>query len=361
MPQVNSNKYGGFFDLPIKEDKLKEITTTIEANPNFWSDPDAAAPILKQKKTLEDAIETAGLLSSQKDDLSAAIELATEGEEDYQIEASSILEDFENRLKELETQSLLGGEADTADAIITINAGAGGTESCDWAGMLYRMYLRYCERKGFKTEIFDMLDGDEAGIKSVSFGAEGPFAFGLLKAESGVHRLVRISPFDSNARRHTSFASVFVSPVIDDSFQVEVVDSDLKIDTYRASGAGGQHVNRTDSAVRITHNPSGIVVQCQSQRSQHQNKAQCMVMLKSRLYEAEMERRRAEQQTIESGKSDIGWGSQIRSYVLHPYKLVKDHRTNFESYSPDDVLDGGLDSFIDEWLISTTQANKNEA
>lgn len=239
------------------------------------------------------------------------------------------------------------------DAVLTINAGAGGTESCDWASMLMRMYLRFAERMNWRTEIFDLQDGDEAGVKSVTLEVSGEFAFGLLKAESGVHRLVRISPFDSNARRHTSFASIFVSPVVDDQIEIEIADSDLKIDTFRASGAGGQHVNRTDSAVRMTHIPSGIVVQCQTQRSQHQNRDQCLKLLRSKLYEKELEERRKEQELVEGSKSDIAWGSQIRSYVLHPYKMVKDHRTNFESHSPDDVLDGNIENFINQFLVET--------
>jgi peptide chain release factor 2 len=263
---------------------------------------------------------------------------------------------LEEELIALEIQSLLGEELDKNDAVVTINAGAGGTESCDWASMLYRMYLRFCERSGWETEIFDYQEGDEAGIKSVTFGVTGEYAFGMLKAESGVHRLVRISPFDSNARRHTSFASLFMSPVIDDDIEIEINEKDLRIDTYRASGAGGQHVNRTDSAVRITHIPSGVVVQCQTQRSQHQNRDQAMKLLRGRLYERELEKRRQKQQELEDSKSDNSFGSQIRSYVLHPYKMVKDHRTNYEHRNPDEVLDGGLNEFIYEYLVRRTGA-----
>lgn len=261
-----------------------------------------------------------------------------------------MLAELDSELAALEVQSLLGGELDGHDAVLTINAGAGGTESCDWASMLYRMYLRYAEKQGWEVEIFDLQDGDEAGIKNVTLGVSGEYAYGFLKAESGVHRLVRISPFDSSARRHTSFASVYVSAVIDDDIDIEVQDKDLRIDTYRASGAGGQHVNKTDSAVRMTHIPTGTVVQCQNQRSQHQNRDQAMKLLKSRLYELELEQRRQKAQELEDDKSEIGWGSQIRSYVLHPYKMVKDHRTNFEHHSPDAVLDGRLDEFISEYL-----------
>jgi peptide chain release factor 2 len=286
------------------------------------------------------------------EDFETAIEFVSDGETDYVNEASNMLVKLEKELKDLEVQSLLGGETDQCDALITINAGAGGTESCDWASMLHRMYLMYCEGKGWETEIYDILDGDGAGIKNVTMEVKGEYAFGMLKAESGVHRLVRISPFDSNARRHTSFASVFISPVIDDSIEIEILESDLRVDTYRASGAGGQHVNRTDSAIRITHLPTNIVVQCQSQRSQHQNRAQAMKLLKSRLYERELEERMKIKAQQEKEKSDIGWGNQIRSYVLHPYKMVKDHRTNFEFHNPDAVLNGHLDEFINEYLIS---------
>lgn len=291
--------------------------------------------------------------------MEAALELAQAGDEDYASEAVQLVQGVESELNALELQSLLGEELDSNSAVVTINSGAGGTESCDWASMLFRMYLRYAEKKGWQTEIIDLMEGDEAGIKSATIEVNGEYAFGMLKAESGVHRLVRISPFDSNARRHTSFASVFVSPIVDDEIEVEVNEADLRIDTFRASGAGGQHVNRTDSAVRITHLPSGIVVQSQTQRSQHQNRDKCMQLLKSRLYELELEKRKAVQRQQEAEKSDIGWGSQIRSYVLHPYKLVKDHRTDFESREPDDVLDGSLDQFINEWLVDSKKSQKS--
>ena len=250
-------------------------------------------------------------------------------------------------------ESLLGEELDPNNAILTINAGAGGTESCDWAAMLLRMYQRFGERKGWTASLIDLQEGDEAGIKSATIEFEGHLAFGHLKAESGVHRLVRISPFDSAAKRHTSFASIFITAVIDDNIDIDINPADLRIDTYRASGAGGQHVNRTDSAVRITHTPSGIVVQSQTQRSQHQNKDTCMKLLKSKLYELEMLKRQEKQQAVEDQKSDIAFGSQIRSYVLHPYKMVKDHRTALESHSPDQVLDGSIDQFIKEFLVKS--------
>ena len=274
-------------------------------------------------------------------------------------EAETVLQEFQKLLSDLEVQSLLNGELDGNDAILTFNSGAGGTESCDWCSMLMRMYLRYCERKGWQTEIIEIQEGEEAGIKSVTIQVSGPMAFGLLKAESGVHRLVRISPFDSNARRHTSFASVFATALIDDTVEIEINPSDLKIDTYRASGAGGQHVNRTDSAVRITHLPTGVISACQTQRSQHQNKDAAMKVLRARLYEREMEKRREKLKEIEATKSDIAFGSQIRSYVLHPYKLVKDHRTDFESFQPDEVLDGDIDNFIKQTLVAKKFQNRN--
>jgi len=298
-------------------------------------------------------------MMAKQSDLDAALELAEEGDE-FREEAETTLESLSKELDSLEVQCLLNGELDNNNALITINAGAGGTESCDWASMIMRMYLRYVEKSGWDSEIHDLQDGDEAGIKSVTFEATGEFAFGLLKAESGVHRLVRISPFDSNAKRHTSFCSVFVTPVIDDTIEIEINPADLRIDTYRASGAGGQHVNRTDSAVRITHMPSGIVVQSQSQRSQHQNRDTCMKFLRSKLYEKEMEERRKKQQDVEQGKSEIAFGSQIRSYILHPYKMVKDHRTKCESHSPDQVLDGDLDTFINSFLTGNLAKENSE-
>ena len=346
----NTKKSGGIFDVAQKKERLQELEDEINANPDFWNDPKKSAPVLKEKKALETSLEQAAKLEGQIDDLDAALELAAEGEEEYLLEARELVEDLEKRVLEIETQSLLGEPLDPNDAIVTINAGAGGTESCDWASMLLRMFQRYSERKGWDIELLDLLDGEEAGVKNATIQVSGPFAFGLLKAESGVHRLVRISPFDSAAKRHTSFASVFVTAIIDDAIEIEVNPADVRVDTYRASGAGGQHINKTDSAVRMTHAPTGIVVQCQSQRSQHQNRDKAMQLLKSKLYEKELEERRKAQQAAHGDKSDIGWGSQIRSYVLHPYKMVKDHRTNFESHNPTEVLDGGIDPFINEFL-----------
>ncbi len=349
---------GGFFDYDQKKARLEELEQTIDSIPDFWSNPERSTPILKEKKNLEDYIAKLNLLKSKRDDAVAALEMAEAGEEDFFLEASQLASLISKDLKQLELQSLLNGETDQNPCILTINAGAGGTESQDWVQILMRMFLRFAEKKGWTTEIYDVLAGDEAGVKNVSFEVNGPFAYGFLKSESGVHRLVRISPFDSNARRHTSVASVFVTPVVDDTIEITINDADLKVDTYRASGAGGQHVNKTDSAIRITHIPTGIVVACQTQRSQHQNRDQAMKMLRSKLYEAEMNKRQEAINAQENAKTDISFGHQIRSYVLHPYKLVKDHRTDFESHDPDEVLDGGLDPFIQSYLVEELAKSK---
>jgi peptide chain release factor 2 len=290
--------------------------------------------------------------------MEAFFELAREdNNESVVAELKQELAVLEAELSRIEIEMLLSGENDQLSAIMEIHPGAGGTESQDWAEMLLRMYLRWAERKGFRVQTLDTQEGEEAGLKSVTLLINGEFAYGYLSCESGVHRLVRISPFDAGARRHTSFASVFVSPEIDGHFEVEIEEKDLKVDTYRSSGAGGQHVNVTDSAVRITHLPSGIVVQCQNERSQHRNREMAMKVLRSRLYELEMEKRRVEADAIENAKKDIAWGSQIRSYVLHPYRMVKDHRTKYEVGDADRVLDGDIDEFINQYLVrrKTTQ------
>ena len=280
------------------------------------------------------------------------IELGEESDDEETLaEIRGMLPDLENKLGQMEFARMLSGEHDANNAIVSINAGAGGTEAQDWAEILLRMYLRWCERKGLKAEITEYQPGDEAGTKGVTFTVAGAYAYGYLKAEKGIHRLVRISPFDSNARRHTSFCSVFVFPELADEVDIEILDKDLKVDTYRASGAGGQHVNKTDSAIRITHLPSGIVVSCQNQRSQHKNRAIAMKQLKARLYELELEKKESEAEALGGEKKDIGWGSQIRSYVLHPYRMVKDHRTNYEVGNADAVLDGDLDGFIEAYLM----------
>lgn len=341
--------FGGYFDLESKKRRLLELEDEISGDPDFWNDSDLSTKVLKEKKNLESSLKEAQSILSLSEDIEAGIELSEEGE--VFTETLKLFEGFVNKISELEVASLLNSPQDQCNSLLTINAGAGGTESCDWASMLLRMYTRFSEDKGWDLTLHDMQDGDEAGVKSVTIEISGDKVYGLLKGESGVHRLVRISPFDSSARRHTSFASVYLSAVIDDDIEVVIDPSDLRIDTYRASGAGGQHVNRTDSAVRITHKPSGLVVQCQSQRSQHQNKDTAMKMLRSKLYEKELENRKKQQDNLEAQKSEIGFGSQIRSYVLHPYKMVKDHRTNKESHSPDKVLDGDLGEFINSYLF----------
>jgi len=285
------------------------------------------------------------------DDTLELIPLAKE-DPAYAIEVEAMANEAQAIVEKMEFARMLAGELDKNDALMTINSGAGGTESCDWAAMVYRMYTRWAEKRGHKIEIVDYQAGDEAGIKSVAFYVRGAYAYGYLKSETGVHRLVRISPFDANARRHTSFVSVFVSADIDDDIEIEIAEKDLKVDTYRAGGAGGQHVNKTDSAVRLTHTPTGVVAASQSERSQHQNRAKAMKMLRAKLYELEMQKRQAEQDKINKTKKAIEWGSQIRSYVLQPYRLVKDHRTGFSLGNADGVLDGNLDGFMEAFLLA---------
>jgi len=306
--------------------------------------------VLQARRRLEQEVELDSRLARDLSDLRTLVELASEGE-DVLAELKSEVERLEQDAQHTEIRMLLSGEHDEADAIVTIHPGAGGTESQDWAEMLVRMYLRWSERSGYTTDMLDYQQGEEAGIKSATFLVKGEYAYGNLSAESGVHRLVRISPFDAAARRHTSFASVFVYPDIDDKINVQIEEKDLRIDTYRSSGAGGQHVNVTDSAVRITHIPTGIVVSCQNERSQIRNRDMARKILRARLYELEMQKKQRELQALEDSKPDIAWGSQIRSYVLHPYRLVKDHRTKYESSNTDRVLDGGIDPFIYQYLI----------
>jgi peptide chain release factor 2 len=304
---------------------------------------------MRDRKRLEDALSTDSELTRRVGDISAYLELAAEGEQVDEDVAREMIE-LRELVEKLETETLLSGEMDRSNAIVTIHPGAGGTESQDWAEMLLRMFLRWCERKGFQTEINDLQPGDEAGIKSVTFTATGEFAYGLLTSEIGVHRLVRISPFDQQARRHTSFASVYVSPEIDDSIEVVIKPEEIRIDTYRSGGKGGQHVNTTDSAVRITHFPTGLVVACQNERSQHKNRERAFKMLRSRIYEFELEKKRAASKQVEDSKLDIDFGSQIRSYVLQPYRMAKDHRTKMEVGDVDRVLDGDIDPFIRAYL-----------
>lgn len=317
----------------------------------FWDDSDNAAKIQKEKSILEEVVQTYSHLRQLKDDFDVLIDFAfNENDEGSALEAQTMYSEFLKEFQLAEQKVLLSHEEDPNNAIVTINAGAGGTESCDWAMMLLRMIVRWSESKKFKVQILDTQDGDSAGIKSATLNILGPYAYGLLKSESGVHRLVRVSPFDSAGRRHTSFASIYVTPEIDDNIEIEIQDKDIRIDVYRAGGSGGQGVNTTDSAVRITHFPTNIVVTCQNERSQLQNKAQAMKVLRSKLYELELEKRRAKEAQAEANKLDIAWGAQIRSYVLHPYKMVNDHRTELKITNAEKVLDGDLDELMDAYL-----------
>ncbi len=341
--------YGGIFDYPGKRDRLDEVIR-ISEDPTLWDDPQRAQEIGKERKALEGVVLT---LEGVDGDLSAArelFELAREEDDDATLEAvAGDIAQIEGRVADLEFRRMFSGEMDQSPCFIEINAGAGGTEAQDWAGMLERMYLRYCERKGFKAELLEESEGEVAGIKSATIRVDGEYAFGFLRTETGVHRLVRKSPYDSNARRHTSFASVYVYPEIDDSIEIDINPADVRTDTFRASGAGGQHINKTDSAVRLTHLPTNIVVQCQNDRSQHRNRDEAWKMLRARLYELELRNRQAEQQKLEDSKTDIGWGHQIRSYVLDQSR-IKDLRTNYEVGNTQAVLDGDLDAFIEASL-----------
>ena len=320
-------------------------------DPNFWQDKSNSKKIIKEKKLYEDLINSFEISINKLKDLDDLNELALEENNvSIQTEVLDNIKQLQKSVKKNEVKCFLSSEADSLDCYIEIHAGAGGTESQDWADMLRRMYLKWSDNKKFKSNLISEHKGDEAGIKSSTIKIEGDYVFGWLKKESGIHRLVRISPFDSGARRHTSFASVWIYPVVDENINLEILDKDLRIDTYRSSGAGGQHVNTTDSAVRITHLPSKIVVQCQNERSQHKNKETCINMLKARLYDFEIKKKEKENQNTESSKSEIGWGHQIRSYVLQPYRLVKDNRTNFENTSPDKVLNGEIDDFLENSL-----------
>jgi peptide chain release factor 2 len=341
---------GSIFDPARNRRELAALETRL-ADPALWSDPNAAKPLMRDKKRLETLVADDDALVRRTEDLEAYFELAREGEQvDAELEQG--IKDLAAFAEELEARNMLSGEADPLNAIVTVHPGAGGTESQDWAEMLMRMYLRWAEQQGFKTEMNDYQDGEEAGIKSATFTIMGEFAFGQLAGESGVHRLVRISPFDSAKRRHTSFASVYVSPEIDDSIHVDLRVEDLRIDTYRSGGKGGQHVNTTDSAVRMTHLPTNIVVQCQNERSQHKNRERAMKMLRSRLYEYELEKKRAVSKKLEDSKLEINFGSQIRSYVLQPYRIAKDHRTKVEVGDVDKVLDGYLEPFLRGYLLA---------
>jgi peptide chain release factor 2 len=341
--------YGGIFDFESKESVLAKLRKESIAS-DFWNDNNKASSILKKISLIEKELELWQDFERRHGDLEVLFEFA-ESDEASESDIVVELSEYEIAIGNVELKLKLSGELDTSNAILTIHPGAGGTESQDWADMLYRLYSRWIERKNFEKRIIDYQPGDEAGIKDITMEVHGDYAYGLLKAEAGVHRLVRISPFDANSRRHTSFASVFVYPLSDDEIEIDLNPSDLRIDTYRASGAGGQHVNRTDSAVRITHIPTGTVAQCQNERSQHKNKAQAMKVLKARLLQLELEKEKEANKEFEDQKMDIGWGSQIRSYVFHPYNMVKDHRTKFETGNVQAVMDGDIDQFIQEWLI----------
>jgi peptide chain release factor 2 len=339
---------GSTFDAGKLRQQLDEVEKQA-ADPNLWSNPQKSQQVMRQKKRLENMLTTEADLVRRSEDISAYFELGREGE-NVEPDLRREMDSLRDLVDRLETETLLSGENDARNAIVTIHPGAGGTESQDWADMLLRMYLRWAERRGLQTVLYDYQPGEEAGLKSATFAVNGEYAFGLLTSEIGVHRLVRISPFDQAKRRHTSFASVFVSPEIDDSIEIVIKPEDLRIDTYRSSGKGGQHVNTTDSAVRITHLPTGIVAACQNERSQHKNKDRAMSMLRSKLYEYEMEKKREATRKIEDSKLDIDFGSQIRSYVLQPYRMIKDHRTKMEVGDVDRVLDGDLDPFIRAYL-----------
>jgi peptide chain release factor 2 len=343
---------GGLFDLEEKEARIAELDN-IMSEPGFWNDQQTAQTVINEANELKEQVNQLSEMNDSYENLELTYELVKE-ESDAELQADLEVEivELSKKMNEYELHLLLGEEYDKKNAILELHPGAGGTESQDWGSMLLRMYTRWAEKRGFKVETLDYLSGDEAGIKSVTLLIKGHNAYGYLKAEKGVHRLVRISPFDSSGRRHTSFVSCDIMPEFDDTIEIDIRTEDLKIDTYRASGAGGQHINTTDSAVRITHLPSGVVVTCQSERSQIKNRAQAMNMLKGKLYQREIEQQQADLDEIRGEKDEIGWGSQIRSYVFHPYSMVKDHRTSTETGNVQAVMDGDIDSFIDSYLRS---------
>ena len=347
------------FDVTELELKVKDLEI-LSSKKDFWDDPERARTLLQKKTKLSGALDSWKKFQQQIQDAETLWSIASE-ENDEQVlnDLESELEQLSSDVKLEELKMMLSSDQDPMNAIMNIHAGAGGTEAQDWAEMLLRMYLRWAEKRNFKTNIIDYLPGDEAGVKSVSFTIEGEYAYGYTKAEIGIHRLVRISPFDAGARRHTSFASVFVYPEVDDEIKIDINEDDLRIDTFRSGGKGGQHVNKTDSAVRITHLPTNIVVQCQNERSQHKNKAMAMKYLKSRLYERELQLKNDKLDEENKQKKDIAWGSQIRSYVLHPYKMVKDHRTNLENGNAQKVLDGDIDDFIQAYLMYVGNRGQN--
>ncbi len=345
ITQNASRRYGGIFDYEAKAERLQVVNAELE-DAAVWNNPKYAQELGREKKALEDVVQTLAALGTGLADAGELFTLATADDDNATLQAiEDDANNFQEKLENLEFRRMFSNSADPLNCFLDIQSGAGGTEAQDWASMLLRQYLKYTERKGFKAEVLEESAGEVAGIKSATLKIEGEYAFGYLRTETGVHRLVRKSPFDSSGGRHTSFASVFVYPEVDDSFEIDINPADLRVDTYRASGAGGQHINKTDSAVRLTHMPSGIVVQCQNDRSQHRNRAEAMQMLKSKLYELEMRNRRAEQQKLEESKTDVGWGHQIRSYVLDQSR-IKDLRTQVETSNTQKVLDGDLDAFI---------------
>ncbi len=349
---------GGIFDLDTAKKRIAELAG-LTADENLWKDKEKAQKLLQEQTKLKNIVVSFEKLENGLRDNIDLIELGeSENDESIIKESMTALKDIQKNAKRLEIQGMFSGEADANDCFIEIHPGAGGTESCDWASMLERMYLRWAESAGFKSELVEEQAGDEAGIKSATIKVSGINAYGWAKTESGVHRLVRISPFDSNSRRHTSFASIWVYPIVDDNIEIEILDKDLRVDTFRASGAGGQHVNKTDSAIRITHIPTNIVVQCQNSRSQHQNRAEAMKMLRSRLYEQEIQKREVAAEKAQASKTDIGWGNQIRSYVLHPYQMVKDLRTGVETSNTTAVLDGDLEQFMSAALLERATSKR---
>ncbi|MDQ7064245.1 MAG: peptide chain release factor 2 [candidate division KSB1 bacterium] len=354
----------GCLDIDKKKAEIAQLEEKT-ADPAFWNDQAEAQKVMREIAARKEWVQAFENVMQKAEDLEVLVEMAEEDGEDSDIvkECQQELKELSKAVEDLEFRNMLSGPDDPKNAILTIHPGAGGTESQDWAQMLFRMYMRWIERHGFKAEIMNLQPGEEAGLKDVSINVIGPYAYGYLKAEAGVHRLVRISPFDANSRRHTSFASVFVYPEVEEDFEIEIDEKDLRIDTYRASGAGGQHVNKTSSAVRITHLPTGIVVQCQNERSQHRNREMAMKMLRAKLYQKKLEEEQAKLNEIEKSKKDIAWGSQIRSYVFHPYNMVKDHRTGIETSNVQAVMDGEIDAFIQAYLmgVRSDKAKKQES
>ena len=351
---------GVIFDVDAKIKRIEEIDKQI-ADSAFWEGTEEAHGVLKERTGLLDVIDQWETIRKELEDGAILLQLAEEEEDEKEVEGiRRKLGQIEKEIRDIELREMLGGQHDHGNAIVSINAGAGGTEAQDWSEMLLRMYLKWAEKRGYKSEIIDILAGEEAGVKNVTFMVSGDYAYGYVKAEIGIHRLVRISPFDTGRRRHTSFASVFVYPEISEEIVVEIDEADLRIDTFRSSGAGGQHVNKTDSAVRITHIPTGIVAQCQNERSQHKNRAMAMKVLRAKIYEKELQEQAEKEKELYASKKEIAWGSQIRSYIMHPYKMVKDHRTGVTVGDVEGVLDGALDPFIEAYLWDYLRGEEGE-